>query len=378
LLAEDLARAHGPEQRRLIFDLVTFQAHDIVLPYLEKLARQDLAWVDLYWEALIATGQEAQARDFFVQQALHADIPSEQRRAFATRLLDRGDKEAAGLIYRELAALNGPKSQDMRDLLYLWGPRPFPADIAWLVNKAQHSEPPARVEWLAILASVGAKREIADLAQAWRAAGEMNSEIRAIAVNALHDIGAVDALRQVLADAVQHENDPQVLRSYTVIAWERRLSELAYQFGTRLLDMHKADTRVLKILASIAYSRKNLAEAKTLLSRYLALDGKGDFESHFHMAEILTREGDVLRAIDYYLTSLDHIEAATHPSLFMARLRGVIFQRLGRYAEAIVVFEQLLEEHPQYEELRSDLAETLLLQRAPMQAHNAIHSGKRR
>jgi len=142
--------------------------------------------------------------------------------------------------------------------------------------------------------------------------------------------------------------------------------------------MHEADASQLKILGSIAYSRGNFAEAKAWLSRYLALDGKGDFESHFHLAEILVREGDVLGGTDHYLTSLEQIEATDNPSFFMARLRGLIFQRLRRYDEAIVVFEQLLRENPNHRGLSSDLAETLLLQRAPAQAHTDTHSGRRR
>jgi len=309
---------------------------------------------------------------------MHPDVPSKKRRDFAARLLARGDKEAAGLIYRELAALHGPKSEDMSQLLYLWGPRPFPADIAWLADRAKRSTGQTRVEWLAMMASVGASREIIDLAKAWKAAGEMSAGIRAIAVRALHEIGAVDELHEALADALQHENDPQALRSYMAIAWERSLSDLAYQFGTRLSALHESDASQLKILGSIAYSRGNFAEAKAWLSRYLALDGKGDFESHFHLAEILVREGDVLGGTDHYLTSLEQIEAIDNPSLFMARLRGLIFQRLRRYDEAIVVFEKLLEENPNHKGLSSDLAETLLLQRAPAQAHTATHSGRRR
>jgi tetratricopeptide (TPR) repeat protein len=376
LLAEELAKAHGADQRRMIFDLIALQAHSIVLPYLAKLAQTDLAWVEPYWEALVETGQAAAAREFLVQQAMRPDVPSQKRRIYAARLLAQGDKEAAGLIYRELATLYGPQSEDMHQLLYLWGPRPFPADIAWLTDRAKHSTRQARAEWLAIMASVGARREVVDLTKAWRAAGEMSSDVQAIAVRALHESGAVDELHEALADALQHENDPQVLSSYMAIAWERRLSDLAYRFGTRLLARQKADASQLKILGLIAYSRKNFAEAKALLSRYFVLDGKGDFESHFHMAEILVREGDVLGGTDHYLTSLEQIEATANPSLFMARLRGVIFQRLRRYDEAIVVFEQLLEENPNHRGLRSDVAETLLLQRAP--AHTATQSGRRR
>jgi tetratricopeptide (TPR) repeat protein len=141
--------------------------------------------------------------------------------------------------------------------------------------------------------------------------------------------------------------------------------------------MHEADASQLKILGSIAYSRGNFAEAKAFLRRYLVLDdGKGDFESHFHMAEILVHEGDVLGGTDHYLTSLEQIEAAANPSLFMARLRGLILQRLGRYDKAILVFKQLLDENPNHHGLSSDLAETLLLQRAP--AHTATHPGRRR
>jgi hypothetical protein len=60
----------------------------------------------------------------------------------------------------------------------------------------------------------------------------------------------------------------------------------------------------------------------------------------------------------------------------MARLRGLIFQRLRRYDEAIIVFEQLLKENPNHQGLRADLEETLLLQRTP--AHTAAQSGRRR
>jgi tetratricopeptide (TPR) repeat protein len=376
LLAEDLARAHGAEQSRLLFDLAALQAYDIILPYLSKLARTDLTWVELYGEALVKTGQETAAREFLLQQAMRPDVPSKRRREFAARLLAQGEKESAGLIYRALAAEHGPQSEDMSQLLYLWGPRPLPADLVWLTERAQRSTGQTRGAWLAIMASVGAWREIVDLVKAWGAAEEMRSDVRAVAVRALHEIGAVDALQAALADALQHEHDPQTLRSCMAIAWERRLSDLAYQFGSRLVAMQEAEASQLKILGSIAYSRGNFAEAKGLLSRYLAVDGKVDFESHFHMAEILVHEGDVLGGRDHYLTSLEQIEAAAHPSLFMARLRGLIFQRLRRYDEAIIVFEQLLKENPNHQGLRADLEETLLLQRTP--AHTAAQSGRRR
>jgi tetratricopeptide (TPR) repeat protein len=376
LLAEDLARAHGADQSRLLFDLVALQAYDSVLPYLSKLAQTDLTWVELYWEALVKTGQAAAAREFLLQQAMRPDVPSKRRREFAARLLAQGEKESASLIYRALAAQHGPQSEDMSQLLYLWGPRPFPADIVWLTDRAKSSSGQARGAWLAIMASVGAWREIVDLTKTGRAAQEIRSDVRAIALRALHEVGTVDELQAALADALQHEHDPQTLRSCMAIAWERRLSDLAYRFGLRLLAMQEAEASQLKILASIAYSRRNFTEAKGLLSRYLAVDGKADFESHFHMAEILVHEGDVLGGRDHYLTSLEQIEAATHPSLFMARLRGLIFQRLRRYDEAIIVFEHLLKENPNHQGLRADLEETLLLQRTP--AHTAAQSGRRR
>ena len=376
LLADDLARARGADQSRLIYDLMAMQAYDAVLPYLSKRARTDLAWVEPYWEALTKTGQKAAAREFLRQQAMRPDVPSKQRRAFAARLLAEGEKAAANSVYRELAAQNGPQSEDMRQLLYIWGPRPFPADIAWLAERAQHSEGKTREAWLAVMASVGAWREIVDLAKTWQAAKEMNPRVRAIAVRALHEIGSDGDLQAALTEALQHEHDPEALRSYMAIAWERKMSDLAYQFGSRLVAMQEAEAGQLKTLGLIAYSRKQFAEAKRLLHRYAALDGTGDFESHFHMAEILVHEGDILGGRDHYLTALEQIEAAANPNLYMARLRGLILQRLRRYDEAIIAFKQLLTKHPKHQGLKADLAETLLLQRTP--ARSTAQFGRRR
>jgi hypothetical protein len=378
LLAEDLASASGKDQSRLIFDLFALKAHETTLPYLARLAKTSFNWSELYWEALIGTGREAEAHDFLVKQAINPAVSHENRRAFASLLLSRGSKEAAARVYRELAAFHGPQGQDMQNLLYLWGPRPFEEDIAWLVERAKNATGETRVDWLDIMISVGGGRKVADLAKAWRASGDMSSGVRGIAVHALNDIGAMNELKEALAEALRNENDPKALREYTVIAWDRSLSELAYLFGQRLLPIKGEDAQTLKILGYIAYAREDFDAAKTFLNRYLSRSGKGDFQSHFYMAEILGREGNTLGATDAYLIAVDQIEAVTKPSFFMAHLRGLILQRLQRYDEAIVVFETMLEDNPDHHGLRSDLAETLLLRRSPARAYNIINAGRRR
>ena len=375
-LTARMATADAAGRRQLLYDLAALKAWDTVLPYLAAKAEGDPELAALYFSTLAAAGRKDELARVMETRALNAATPEAERRSLAANLLAAGRKAPAEQVFTDLAARHGPAGKDMADLRYLWGPRARPAALDWLETRARASSGETRAGWLRVLAEVGGARRAAGLLGALHR--DDGPALRVAAVHIYHQLGDRAGLRGALDAAAADDLDPATLRTFIGIARDQSFPDLADRFGRKLLARAPDDAATLRLLGQLAFAREDYREAERLLGRTLATSPAGDFESRFQLGEIAAHAGDRNAASRYWLQALDAIQRSGNNDFYSRHLRGVIFQRLKRFDDALAVFETLRREFPERASLRTDIAETFILKGTPERAQEILLSGRER
>ena len=315
-------------------------------------------WGAVYFDALSRLDDDGEALRAYGRVRLGRDeTPVSERRAMAYRLLDLGDVETAEAVFRDLARDGGPDSADLRQLLFLWGPRPDEPEIAWLADRVRAAAPAERGAWLRHLLDRGAAAEVARLAETTGAAEEPGAQtVYALALDRLRD---KDGLARLLPRIVPMCGDTLVLRQYAQIAVAHRLDDVARLAWIRLVQRRPDDREGLLWLGSDALQGRRWDEAETYLRTGVDRHA-GDHRLHYVLAEVLTEQRRRDEAAAHYETTLRLLADVRPQTVAMSLTRANALARLGRSAEAQSAFERLLASRPDDLEARADYASLLL------------------
>jgi len=373
ILAEKLKTAESIYAKQLIFDLQSFGAYDEILPRLAQSTDPQLQAI--YIDTLQLAGRTDELERAIKRIAFNRDTPIEERRNLAFRMLTAGQKQIAEDILTDIADETGPYAENIEDLRYLWGPRATPRNLEWLQGQAQSSSGKVQAGWLRLLANFGGADRAAKIIEALRTQSRLTQPTLLAAAQIYNQTSNLRGLRRAINDALRTKLGAKDLRDLMIMARDRQFPDLAKSIGETLVKQHKAKPDTLRIIGSMAYLREDYDAALDYLKGYLDGIPAGDFETNFYMGEIYGRRDNPLVAANYYSKAIKQIESLANPGFFPKHLRGLIFQRLERYDEAIIVFQDLLNEAPNNNGLRSDLAETLLLKRDSGRARDILFSG---
>src|SRR4051794_22860374 len=106
------------------------------------------------------------------QLAANPRLPVTERRGYAYRLLETGARKPAEAAYREIAATEPPDGPDMRQLLFLWGPRPGAESLDWIEGRYRAAKTAHdRRVWIGYLADLGGAVRAVAVIEAEGAAG---------------------------------------------------------------------------------------------------------------------------------------------------------------------------------------------------------------
>ncbi|MFL5518130.1 MAG: hypothetical protein ACJ8DJ_18385, partial [Gemmatimonadales bacterium] len=152
-----LAAANTRQERDAAISLLLeLRAYAELLPTLRTLAEQDPEhWLWSFGEAAKATGRKAELVAVWVRLSSRPGTPAQLRRQLAFSLLEGGAKAAAEQAFRALASAAPPASPDVRELLFIWGPRPTSEQLDWIEARARQAGSTEKAAWMRILASHG-------------------------------------------------------------------------------------------------------------------------------------------------------------------------------------------------------------------------------
>lgn len=236
----------------------------------------------------------------------------------------------AQAAFLDLAASASPDSPDLRELLFLWGPRPERAALDWLEHRAKSAATAQEMAaWLSILATKGGASRVVklvDKANGWQDA------LRDVLILALQKSGPAPRLGAEISTALQLEQNPDRLVSYAQAAEAARLVDVAKKAWARVLDLAPEHPEALRRAAALAAAQGNPARTADLLGRLLAV-AEGDFDVYYQYADALVSLGRKSEARPYLETALAKLRARPTPGaqdhLIEARILGL----LGRSPE---------------------------------------------
>jgi len=284
-----------------------------------------------------------------------AALPDVQQRQLAYRLLELGDKQVTIEAFQRLAAHAAPDSDDVKTLLYLWGPRPDEAAMAWLTERARRASAAEQAAWLELLLERGGAAQVADILGA--APTALAAAQLKIYVQALAALERWDDIKPHLPATLAAASEPHELE--TIAAWAERLgmNELGEHAWRGLLQQRPGHPQALLTLGLRSYTAGRLADAIDLLSTYV--DTHQDHaEARYFLAETLRASG---RAAD----AAAHFERAAQPLAGIATprqqlLRALALNRLGKIDQAIAALDQLHHSFPEDRQILEDYVGVLL------------------
>lgn len=321
-----------------LYEMLKQGATRDALPLLAERARNDGAkWFFAYDEALAKFGTRAERLEALAGFAEHPSTQRPLRSQIAFQILELGDKARAEPLFRALAANSGPKSPELRQLLFLWGPRPTAEARAWLRHRAMDARDGDRTEWAAILVNAG------DAATA-----------EAILSDA-RDADSIVALANVYAETKNAKALETLLKTALPSADGKTAKALAQAAGALSLSAS----------ASLAYERAGLSgpagreaffagdyrRAMALLS-----DAQSDADASFYLGETLTALNRPREAAAHYRAALAQLSQTGDG----AKLRIVSLARLRDHASAERELAQLSSQPAEASDARSAYAGALL------------------
>ncbi|MDO9711748.1 tetratricopeptide repeat protein [Paracraurococcus lichenis] len=369
-----LAAAATPAEREAAVTLLlALQAHAELLPVLRTLALQaPERWLWAHGTAAAAAGREGEAVALWLELVGRPALPAALRRQLAFRLLEAGDKRAAERAFRTLAATAPPDSPDVRQLLFLWGPRPGAAELQWLEARGRQADAGEQAAWMRILTDRGAPA---------RAIALYRAEARDSVPEPLLDayLGALEAQddRAALAAAVRAAL-PQAraagpLRHLARLAARTGNTALEQQVLERLVATGESGPDVQYRLGALAYLRRDRETAERLLSGFVAATG-GNAESWTLLGDLAAGRRETAVARQRYGEALRRIDAAGDRSRQARAARAHLLHCLGQETEAVRLYEALLAERPGDDTVRADYAAMLLGQGALQRAREILGS----
>lgn len=300
-----------------------------------------------------------------------AQLPPTQQRQLAYRLLELGDKQVAIEAFQRLAANAAPDSDDVKALLHLWGPRPDPAAMNWLTERARSASASEQSAWLAILLERGGAQRILDLFHG--ATDTLKPSQLKVYVLSLAALERWDDLRPLLPAALDAVAEPQEIERIAFWAERLGLAELGERAWRALLIHRPQDAQALLSLGLRSYARQQSEEAVRFLSAYMEA-GHDNAEAHYFLAEGLRELGRVRDAKVHFERAVEAVPEDGAGATRLRVLRALALNRLGRIEQSIAELDRLHKSMPGDRQILEDYVRVLLEHGRAAQARRVLEN----
>lgn len=367
---QQLASGEVSPRRKLalVYALIDGGRSDIAMPYIREYAlRSGGDWVVIYAENLDKAGKYEEAREFWLMAAKRPGIGIQEKRNIAFSLLQRGYDEDAARIFEELAASEPPTGDNVRQLLYVWGPRLDERQLAWVYARAEAATDPAeRQAWLDIVMNGASSDGVLALTAAHPEALNEPQVLDAY-LRAQYGLRNEEALDGMLLEMREEKYAPDMVRAYARFSRDYNMPRRSAEAYRQLLAMSdNKDEEALREAGLMAYGRADYSEARQYLGNYLYLrqdalsSDKDQYLASFYYAEILRRDKRYEDAQKYYQATLNLIqqETARSPEMESKAQQSLVW--IGNIEGGMQGFRDAIEHHPADDVLRADFVSTLV------------------
>lgn len=345
-----------PEAEAALFRILA------ALPATEAVAVQQIAadmlggsWVPAWEETLARTGRIAELEAALRTRGAASATSGAEGRSLAWRLTELGDRSGAITLLRRLSEDQPPDSEAVKQLLYLWGPRPLPEAVDWVRTRAASSPPDQLAGWVAHLDYLDASDAVVAIVEARADLLSRQPALVGSYVAALDRLGTPRRALPLLQRALAQARDPLVLSAIGRAgeAMERPL--LALQADAAAAAARPQDPVAWLAAARAALAARRPSEAARDYQTLLGL--------HSQPPRVLLEAGEALlaarqtgQAAPLFAAALAGLPARD-TSTDDQRLRAQVLRRTAHTAEASTLLHQILARHPDDAGTQADLLE---------------------
>lgn len=302
------------------------------------------------------------SREQLVAMANSKSINAANKRQIAFTLLHDGYKQDAIALFKDLAKDKGPDSQEVKDLLYLWGGKLEGENLAWIQQREHTANAYDKDRWASLINNVADDNNVLAYVSSTPEA-LYNRDLRKRYFDILAQTHSPENYDVAMRGWVAGTTDVPALVDYATTAYNFGYLSATTNGFKRVLELDPSNQKALSSLATLDYSKGKFKGAERSLDQYLAQNpdpSTNPAQAHYYKAELLRRKGDLQAAQAEYaqVVALTTQTGATTPDA-LSRMYTAQFH-LGQVADAKTGFEQLLEQYPDDKSLLADYMAALI------------------
>nr|CRH06948.1 conserved protein of unknown function [Candidatus Magnetococcus massalia] len=338
---------------------------------------QDKQEHQLYGDILMglwATGDRSVRKELqaYLKQRMDSpDADEASKLSLSYMAMEVGNRKQALEVFTRAAESEGPASNAMQTLRYLWGPRPELESIEWMVAQAEKADKKQLPGWLLHLVESGAPRRALAIAKARKPAPGTDPKLIDAYLRILAALNKKQRMGEIIRGEANVTKTASALHDLAKRAEEEGLPQDAGYCYRLVLDINADDHRALERLGYMAFFAGEWEYVEEYLGRFLA-KYDGSYETNFYLAEVFRSTDRLEEAKPYYQVALDKIDQLKKKPFPIRLTRTRIMERLGHRRLARKQYEVLIAEQPDNQFLRADYVELLLAMNKNKEAQNVM------
>ncbi len=366
------------EKEEIIYTLINAGSINQVMPFVRAYAlSQGGSWAALYQEQLIKQHDTQGLHSFLTELAGKPFISDSDKRNIAYALLDQGYRDEATGLFKTLAEhTSSPDNENVKTLLYLWGPRPTPDQLAWIANRAATANPKDQQKWVTVLNDMSGHDQIVELVETHRGLLQ-NPDVATIYLEALAQNTDHEELRKQIAILTLDQKNPDVLNRFARVALNHYEPRTARSIYEKSLQTRPDDAEALLNLGILSFGQSDFTTSKLMLGQYMTQRSgtnlpRNDYEAPYYYGEILRREKDKGYA-EYYKSALDLIAPLQPKTTEILSMEAASRYYSGDKQGGLNAFRTAINEHPSDRVLKDDYVNLLVDNKLYDTARDAIN-----
>ncbi|MBT7408269.1 MAG: tetratricopeptide repeat protein, partial [Methylococcales bacterium] len=334
------------------------------LPLLRELKGHNAQIDAAYEEALIQSWKKginvtAELKDHLLKKLEQPFVSLEQRRGIVFQLLEMNEKGIAVEQLKIIAENVHPKSNDVSQLLYIWGPRPEKQHMDWLEKQTTNSKHEYLHIWLKYLMDFGHPKRVVNVVNKIKFK-QRNDKINDIFVDSLVLNNDYKQLGRELTQLVKVEKRIPRLSRWAKTAKDQNLLVVAEKTYKKILKIDEDHIKTLRTLGLLTYHQGKRQETIEFLSHYHQLT-EGDWETYYFLGEALSVFNEFKRSVSLYYKTLDKISDMDGELPYAVKVvKAQILHRIKGTEASIESFNELSHSNPGDLGVRADFAAMLM------------------
>ncbi|MBA4274153.1 MAG: hypothetical protein C0436_00725 [Alphaproteobacteria bacterium] len=288
------------------------------------------------------------------------------KRQMAFNLLNEGRRNEAAAIFQGLAANKGPEDQNVKDLLYLWGPKLNADQIAWLSARAKGaSNSYEKAKWNEYVNTYGDDNAVVQYVSSSPDA-LYNPDLRKKYFRSLASYGSREVYDTNMRNWVAGTTDVDALRDYAETAQSFGYKDAAVNALKRIEQINPTDEKTLSTLGAITYAKGSYKASENYLNRYNAVQASkpspetNPQEAYFYQAQLLRRQGKSSEAKQQFEKV---VQSSSNEASLTSDARSRLYTsyfHLGDHERGKQGFRSLLAQYPDDKGVLADYMSVLI------------------